>query len=78
LFCEPAHNSLSGQPQSLFLFKLRNGYQFVDAGGNLLVGVNDELSENVRHFAESCGVEYDTKGTQVIDHFLNEMSLDER
>ena len=49
---------------------------FINAGGNLLVAVNGDISDNMRFFAASCGVEFDKKGSQVIDHFAHEDSLD--
>lgn len=49
---------------------------FVNAGGNLMVAVNDGISDNLRNFAASCGVEFDKKGSQVVDHFHYESSLD--
>ena len=51
---------------------------FTSNGGNILMAVNGELSESVRGFAESCGVEFDSRSTSVIDHFFNEPSADER
>eukprot|EP01041_Mallomonas_annulata_P000642 gene642-1237_t len=53
-----------------------NILDFVNAGGNLLVAVNGEITENMRIFAASCGVEFDKKGTEAIDHFSYISSLD--
>lgn len=50
--------------------------EFVNHGGNLLVGVNGEISDNMRNFAANCGVEFDKKGTEVIDHFSFLSSID--
>lgn len=33
------------------------------------MAASENLSESLRIFAETCGVEFDTKGTSVIDHF---------
>ena len=52
--------------------------EFINAGGNLLVAVNGEISDNMRNFAANCGVEFDKKGTEVIDHFAFESSLDHK
>lgn len=52
--------------------------EFTGNGGNVLMAVNGEMSESVRGFAESCGVEFDNRATHVIDHFLNEPSADPR
>lgn len=52
--------------------------EFTAYGGNILMAVNGEMSESVRGFAESCGVEFDNRATSVIDHFLNEPSADPR
>lgn len=42
------------------------------------MAVNGEMSDSVRGFAETCGVEFDSKSTSVMDHFLNEPSADPR
>lgn len=52
--------------------------QFTNDGGNILMAVNGEMSESVRGFAESCGIEFDIRGKTVIDHFFNEPSADPR
>ena len=52
--------------------------EFVENGGNLLFAANSELSEPMRAFAESCGVEFDKKGTEVIDHFSFDGEVDDR
>mmetsp|Transcript_32652 Transcript_32652/g.33298 ORF Transcript_32652/g.33298 Transcript_32652/m.33298 type:complete len:462 (-) Transcript_32652:143-1528(-) len=51
---------------------------FVNFGGNLLVATDSEISDNMRQFAASCGVEFDKKNTEVIDHFSYEPSVDKR
>eukprot|EP01038_Epipyxis_sp_PR26KG_P013924 gene13924-18673_t len=50
--------------------------EFSDQGGNLMIGLNREMSDSVREFVESFGVNLDKKGTEVIDHFATEKSLD--
>lgn len=52
--------------------------EFTSQGGNILMAVNGEMSDSVRAFAESCGIEFDNRGTSVIDHFSNEPSADPR
>lgn len=50
--------------------------EFLEKGGNILLGANDNISEAVREFAETCGVEFDTKGSSVIDHFSYSSTMD--
>ena len=52
--------------------------EFTNSGGNIMIAVNGEMSDSVRSFIESCGVEFDARSTSVIDHFLNEPSADPR
>ena len=52
--------------------------EFTSNGGNILMAVNGEMSDSVRSFAETCGVEFDGRSTSVIDHFHNEQSADPR
>jgi oligosaccharyltransferase complex subunit beta len=52
--------------------------EFTNNGGNLLLAVNNQMSETMRSFAESCGVEFDAKDAVVIDHFQNHPSATNR
>lgn len=52
--------------------------EFAGNGGNILMAVDGQLSASVREFAESCGIEFDARGSAVIDHFQNEPSADPR
>ena len=52
--------------------------EFVQEGGSLLLGASKDASDAVRDFAEAFGITFDKKGTEVIDHFENEDSLDAR
>jgi len=54
-----------------------NILEFVNAGGNLLVSSDGEITDNMRQFAASCGVEFDKKNSEIIDHFSYEPTLDE-
>jgi len=56
----------------------QNIVDFVDEGGNVLVAVDGVVSEATRSFAESCGIDFDRKGSQVLDHFSFEASADAR
>ncbi|KAJ2019605.1 hypothetical protein IWW57_005088, partial [Coemansia sp. S610] len=47
---------------------VRDFASFVDDGGNLIVAASSELSELGRKFAARFGVEYEKRGTAVIDH----------
>ena len=42
--------------------------EFVDAGHNVLVGVNSDVGEPVREIASECGVHFDSESNSVIDH----------
>lgn len=42
---------------------------FVDAGGNVLVGANSHLSEPIKEIAGECGVEFSDEDSFVIDRF---------
>jgi oligosaccharyltransferase complex subunit beta len=48
--------------------QIGNLHDFLQQGGNLLLATSPELSETVRSFAASCGIEFDSYGSQVIDH----------
>ncbi len=52
--------------------------EFVQEGGSILLAANRDVSDAVRDFAESFGVSFDKKGTEVIDHFENDVTLDSR
>ena len=52
--------------------------EFVQDGGNILVAANRDVSDAVRDLVESFGVAFDKKGTEVIDHFENDATLDSR
>lgn len=47
-----------------------------ESGGNLIIAVNKDVSDSLREFIETVGVVLDKKGTEVIDHFEREDSLD--
>lgn len=50
--------------------------EFSNDGGNILMAVNENVSEGMRDFAALCGVEFDAQGTAVIDHFAFEKEED--
>ena len=52
--------------------------EFASNGGNILIAVDGQMSNAVREFAESCGVEFDARGSAVIDHFQNNAQADPR
>ena len=52
--------------------------EFVNDGGDLLFLTNGEISQSMRLFAATSGVEFDKKGTSVMDHFSFEPSVDSR
>lgn len=43
--------------------------EFMSKGGNILVATSSSVSNSLRDFAESCGVEFDMEGSSVMDHF---------
>ena len=45
---------------------------------NILLAVDGQMSSAVREFAESCGIEFDARGSAVIDHFQHIPSADTR
>lgn len=49
---------------------------FVEEGGNLLIGVNKDVNDELKDFIEGFGIVLDKKGSEVIDHFYQEASLD--
>ena len=49
---------------------------FVEEGGNLIVTVGKDSTEELRDFVEGFGAIFDKKGSEVIDHFDFEESLD--
>lgn len=51
---------------------------FIDDGGDVLFLANGDISESMRLFAATSGVEFDRKGTAVIDHFSFDQNSDQR
>ncbi|CAI2165856.1 9358_t:CDS:2 [Funneliformis geosporum] len=47
---------------------------FVNEGGNILLAVSSELSENIRNFAREFDIEFDERDNYVIDHFNYDIS----
>jgi oligosaccharyltransferase complex subunit beta len=50
--------------------------EFIEEGGNVLITGNKEISEELRDFCESLGILFDKKGSEIIDHFNFDSSLD--
>jgi len=50
--------------------------EYVDNGGNILMGLDSRVTDNVRATASEFGVETDTEGTAVIDHFSFDKEMD--
>lgn len=50
---------------------------FIDDGGNLMFIANGDINDKMRLFAATCGVEFDKKGSVVVDHFKFDAALDE-
>jgi oligosaccharyltransferase complex subunit beta len=50
--------------------------EFVEEGGNILITATKESGEELREFVEGFGATFDKKGSEVIDHFEVEQSLD--
>jgi oligosaccharyltransferase complex subunit beta len=48
--------------------------EFTTNGGNILLAVDGQMSDMMRFLAESSGVEFDRRGSVVIDHFAFESS----
>lgn len=46
--------------------------EFTDAGGNLLVALDSDVSEAQRELAQELGVDVEPSGTAVIDHFSHD------
>jgi oligosaccharyltransferase complex subunit beta len=64
--------------ESFSSISFENLNEFVQDGGNILVAANRDVSDAVRDLVESFGVSFDKKGTEVIDHFENDATLDSR
>jgi len=43
--------------------------QFIDAGHNVLLVADTDLSRETRELASECGVEFDEEETFIVDHF---------
>jgi oligosaccharyltransferase complex subunit beta len=52
--------------------------EFIDDGGDMLFIANGEVSDGMRLLAATCGVEFDKKGSFVIDHVNFDKDLDSR
>ena len=50
--------------------------EFLEHGGNLLVAVNEKVSDYMRSFIGQLGVEFDVKDSKVVDHFAFDTTLD--
>lgn len=48
----------------------------MDNGGNLLLAISSEITENIRNFARELDIEIDERDTSVIDHFNYNISDD--
>jgi oligosaccharyltransferase complex subunit beta len=51
---------------------------FIDAGGNVLVAANSDISEPIREIAGECGIEFSDEKTYVIDRFNSDVNDDGR
>lgn len=49
---------------------------FMNDGGNLLLVISSEITENIRNFARELDIEIDERDTSVIDHFNYNISDD--
>lgn len=58
--------------------KYRDILDLIESGVNVLIAVDGDMSDETRNFAASCGIDFDEKGTQVIDHFSVHQALDRR
>ena len=52
--------------------------EFADNGGNIMFMADETMSDKMRIFAATCGVDFDKKGTQVIDYFYNHELIDSK
>ena len=50
--------------------------EFMNKGGNVFVATGSDVTNSLRDFAESCGVEFDAEGSRVIDHFSYSADFD--
>lgn len=51
---------------------------FTNEGGNVIIAVSKDVSDQVREFVEVFGVSLHKKDTEVTDHFEYESTLDTR
>jgi oligosaccharyltransferase complex subunit beta len=51
---------------------------FTNEGGNVIIAVSKDVSDQIREFVEVFGVSLHKKDTEVIDHFEYESTLDTR
>lgn len=51
---------------------------FIDAGGNVLIAANSQLTEPIKEIAGECGVEFSDEGSYVIDRFNTDSRDDGR
>lgn len=50
--------------------------EYTTNGGNIILAVDGQMSDMMRFLAESSGIEFDRRGSSVIDHFAFEPSVD--
>lgn len=58
--------------------KLSDLIAFMEQGGNLLMAVDDTMSDTMRDLTEHFGIVMDEQGVEVLDHFSHEDGLDDR
>ena len=44
-------------------------HEFIGAGGNVILATSTKITKTQRQFAAECGVEFNSKGSIVVDHF---------
>lgn len=52
--------------------------EFTEDGGNLLIGVDEDVSDKMRTLAAQVGVEFDDTQSRVIDHFSYDPATDDK
>ena len=60
---------ISSQSKNFGSLTADNLLNFVESGGSVLLATESDMSVHLLEFALQCGIQFDTQGSFVVDHF---------
>jgi len=60
---------LDTQQSKLSDLSYKNLLEFIDNGGNVMIGLNQKSSDIIKKFVDRCGIEIHSSNSMVLDHF---------